>query len=342
MLCCKWHYFVLFYGWVIFRCMSVPDFLYPLICWWPFRLVPCLGNCEQCCSEHKLAYIFLSYSFVWIYMPWSRMVGSYSNSIFMFFRDLCQRRKWHPTPVFLPGKSQGWRSLVGCRQWGRRESDTTERLSSSSSKSRNLCLFSTVAVRTNISTNSIRGLGRHSRCFLTTHQITSLKLCRFYWLYLLDISKSFPPIWSSCSFPGSSSHYLFPGWSPSLMTCWPVISIGQIHFLRWPPGWSLRITNVMQPLTCVKWSEVAQSCLTLCDPMDYSLPDSSVHGISQARVLEWVAISFSNSPVCTYINHSNANHTTEQVTTFLCVGERHFIVWLLLTCPSCATSHLSL
>ena len=42
-----------------------------------------------------------------------------------------------------------------------------------------------------------------------------------------------------------------------------------------------------------KWSEVTQSCLTLWDPMDCSLPGSSVHGIFQARVLEWVAISFS-------------------------------------------------
>ena len=40
-------------------------------------------------------------------------------------------------------------------------------------------------------------------------------------------------------------------------------------------------------------SEVAQSCPTLCDPMDCSLPGSSIHGIFQARVLEWVAISFS-------------------------------------------------
>ena len=40
-------------------------------------------------------------------------------------------------------------------------------------------------------------------------------------------------------------------------------------------------------------SEVAQSCLTLSDPMDYSLPGSSVHGIFQARVLEWGAIAFS-------------------------------------------------
>ena len=36
-----------------------------------------------------------------------------------------------------------------------------------------------------------------------------------------------------------------------------------------------------------------QSCLTLCDPMDYSLPGSCVHGILQARVMEWVAIVFS-------------------------------------------------
>ena len=40
-------------------------------------------------------------------------------------------------------------------------------------------------------------------------------------------------------------------------------------------------------------SLVAQSCPTLCDPMDCSLPGSSVHGIFQARVLEWIAISFS-------------------------------------------------
>ena len=38
-------------------------------------------------------------------------------------------RKWQPTPVFLPGKSHGPRSLVGYRPWGRKESDTTERLS---------------------------------------------------------------------------------------------------------------------------------------------------------------------------------------------------------------------
>ena len=45
--------------------------------------------------------------------------------------DVCGfvwRRKWEPTPVFLPGKSHGWRSLVGYSSWGCKESDMTERL----------------------------------------------------------------------------------------------------------------------------------------------------------------------------------------------------------------------
>ena len=42
--------------------------------------------------------------------------------------QLFQRRQWHPTPVFLLGKSHGWRSLVGCSPWDREESDMTERL----------------------------------------------------------------------------------------------------------------------------------------------------------------------------------------------------------------------
>ena len=48
-------------------------------------------------------------------------------------------------------------------------------------------------------------------------------------------------------------------------------------------------------------SEVAQSCLTLSDPMDCNLPGSSVHGIFQARVLEWGAIAFSEKYNYDYI-----------------------------------------
>ena len=47
-------------------------------------------------------------------------------------------------------------------------------------------------------------------------------------------------------------------------------------------------------------NEVAQSCLTLSDRMDYSLPGSSTHGISQARVLEWGAIGFASGFYCSF------------------------------------------
>ena len=52
--------------------------------------------------------------------------------------------------------------------------------------------------------------------------------------------------------------------------------------------------------------EVAQSCLTLSNPMDCNLPDSSVHGIFQARVLEWGAIAFS---IKTTMSKINKHHT---------------------------------
>ena len=54
-----------------------------------------------------------------------------------------------------------------------------------------------------------------------------------------------------------------------------------------------RISSTYHTQAAWRKCEVTQSCLALCDPMDYSLPGSSVHGTFQARVLEWVAISFS-------------------------------------------------
>ena len=44
----------------------------------------------------------------------------------MRFIDIGWRRQWQPTPVLLPGKFHGYRSLVGCRLWGGTESDTTD------------------------------------------------------------------------------------------------------------------------------------------------------------------------------------------------------------------------
>ena len=54
------------------------------------------------------------------------VVGSTRLYTFVKMKQGFRRRQWHPTPVLLPGKSHGWRSLVGCGLWGRTESDTTE------------------------------------------------------------------------------------------------------------------------------------------------------------------------------------------------------------------------
>ena len=48
-------------------------------------------------------------------------------SAYLLYLFYARRRRWHPTPVLLPGKSHGRRSLVGCSPWGLEESDTTER-----------------------------------------------------------------------------------------------------------------------------------------------------------------------------------------------------------------------
>ena len=65
-------------------------------------------------------------------------------------------------------------------------------------------------------------------------------------------------------------------------------------------------------------SEVAQSCPTLCDPMDYSLPGSSAHGIFKAIVLEWVAISF-----------SSGSSQPRDRTGVSHIVDRHFTIWAI-------------
>ena len=68
-----------------------------------------------------------------------------------------------------------------------------------------------------------------------------------------------------------------------------------------------------------KESEVTQSCLTLCDPMDCCLPGSSVHGILQARTLEWVAIPFPRGP-------SRPRDWT-RVSWISCISRRILYLW---------------
>ena len=95
-------------------------------------------------------------------------------------------------------------------------------------------------------------------------------------------------------------------------------------------------------------SEVAQSCPTPSDPMDHSSPGSSIHGIFQARVLEWGAIAFSRTIVCVNyiweISHTSSRifwllffqivtsvplHYLENVENFRCLFHSHFLIlWL--------------
>ena len=76
---------------------------------------------------------------------------------------------------------------------------------------------------------------------------------------------------------------------------------------HWDSGWHLN----------GEWRvvSVAQSCATLCDPMDCSPPDSSVHGIFQARVLEWGAVSFFRGS------------SQPRDRTLICVSGRCFTLW---------------
>ena len=68
---------------------------------------------------------------------------------------------------------------------------------------------------------------------------------------------------------------------------------------QWPQDWKMSVfipilkKGNAEECSSENESEVAQSCPTLCDPLDCSLPGFSIHGILQARILEWVTISFS-------------------------------------------------
>ena len=73
------------------------------------------------------------------------------------------------------------------------------------------------------------------------------------------------------------------------------------------------------PIKVKSESEATQSCPTLRDPMDYSLPGSTVHGIFQARVLKWVAIAFSVGPITSW---QIDEETMETVRDFIFLGSK--------------------
>ena len=102
--------------------------------------------------------------------------------------------------------------------------------------------------------------------------------------------------WSGLPFPSPMPESEKWKWSRSVMSSQP----HQLQPTRLPRPWDSPGTNTGVGchflLQCVKVkseSEVAQLCATLSNPMDCSLPGSSIHGIFQARILEWGAIAFS-------------------------------------------------
>ena len=74
----------------------------------------------------------------------------------------------------------------------------------------------------------------------------------------------------------------------------------------------------------------AQSCLTLCNPMDYSPPDASIHGVFQARILEWVVIPFSRG--------SSQSRDRTDVTSIFCIGKRIIYHWAIQEVPNTSLS----
>ena len=88
----------------------------------------------------------------------------------------------------------------------------------------------------------------------------------------------------------------------------PCVCLDTLHILLWHKS--------LLPYVVKSESEVAQSCLTLCDPVDCSPPGSSTYGILQARILEWVAISFTGG--------SSQPRDGTQVSR---IAGRHFNLW---------------
>ena len=82
--CCKWHYYVLFHGWVVFYCIHVPHHLYPFICHWTFRLFPCLGCCVNSTSVNIGVHVSFWIILLFGYMP-TLVLLDCGNSVFIFW-----------------------------------------------------------------------------------------------------------------------------------------------------------------------------------------------------------------------------------------------------------------
>ena len=104
--CFKWHYFILFNGWIIFHRIYVPHLHYPVIYQLTFRLLPCLGYCKQCFSERWGTRI------LWIiffsgYIPRSGSAASYGSPSFSSLRGTSILFSIVAVPIYIPTNSVG-------------------------------------------------------------------------------------------------------------------------------------------------------------------------------------------------------------------------------------------
>ena len=105
---------------------------------------------------------------------------------------------------------------------------------------------------------------------------------------------------------------LLSPWRPPILTVSPLCT-----WLRTFSETQFEIFSCLWEIATWRyWSEVAQLCPTLCDPVDSSLRGSAVNGIFQAKILEWAALSF-----------SRASSQPRDRTRVSCIADRHFTVW---------------
>ena len=127
--------------------------------------------------------------------------------------------------------------------------------------------------------------------------------------------------WIGLPFPSPMQESENCKWSRSVVSnsLWPH-GLQPTKLLRpWDfPGKSMEWVAIAFSIHISIVSSVPQLCPTLCNPMDCILPSSSVHGIFQARVLEWIAISF-----------SRGSSQPRDQTLVSCIANRFFITWAI-------------
>ena len=264
-----------------------------------------------------------------------------------------RRRQWHPTPVLLPRKSHGRRSLEGCSPWGCWGSDTTEQLHFHFSLScieegngnplQCSCLENprdggawwAAVYGVTQSRTLLKWPSSTSSMWLCVSSVSSpflfiaeynftIYMSTFVYLFSSRWTLELFPVLCSCKW-GCCEHscHFFCVWhmfscalgKTSRKRMKHLLNVYLIYTFYLPHVLSLTFFISLHYGSEVKML-VAQSCLTLCDPMDCSLPGSSVHRIFQARILEQIAISFSRG----------SSRPRDQIRVSHIVG-RHFTIW---------------